>query len=353
VLTVVLGALATTYVSLSEFVSGWTGVAVNGICFPVMLVGVRHGAALLVHANVSRASIDFGGVLVMLFAIITSTPQFYVLTMIDDGTPQFIASAVASAASEWVGAVVAARAAHHKLTGAALLTLVSGSSSSRVMPARLLSRVVLSGAHPSQRAQSSSRPDSCPDPGSEGPANTSALTNRASDGPAGPSPEIELSNNAREGPTIPSQAVKLASHARDGSAGPSQVVELASHAHSPANQAVAAARSKLLIATKVAHAELGEKVALLLGCAAAIAMSGRSRESTARASALVLLEAVSDHAKVAAYAANGISVSNTRFNFHWPTLLGLALVGGVAWSTLLMALRLECWIGESVGRAMG
>jgi hypothetical protein len=367
VLSVVLGAIATTYVSLSKFVSGWKGVAINGICCPLMLVGVRHGAALIIHAKVSGAAMDFAGVLVMLMAIVTSTPQFYVLAMIDDGTPQFIASAVASAASEWMGAAVAARVAHHKLAEAALRTW--DKRSSRVVPARLRPSVVLSGAQPSEGAQSSSRPDSRPDPAREGPATTSALTNRASDGPADPSPEIELAN-ARDGPAIPSQAVKLASpardgpanssqavkltnHARDGSAGPSQAVKLASHADSPADQDEAAARRKLLIATRVAHADVGEKAALLLGCAAAIWISGLSLELTARAFALVLLEAVADHAKAATYAAGGINVRSIGLNFHFLTLLGIALTGGTSCATLFLAVRIECWISESVGRAEG
>ncbi len=91
----------------------------------------------------------------------------------------------------------------------------------------------------------------------------------------------------------------------------------------------------------------GEKVALLLACTAAIWISGRSRESSARASALVLLEAVSDHTKAATYAASGLNVGYTRFNFHFPTLLGLALIGGVAGSVLLLAVRLDCWIRDS------
>ncbi len=249
----------------------------------------------------------------MLFAIITSTPQFYVLTMIDKGTPQFIASALASAASEWVGAVVAARAAHHKLAEAAQRTPASGSSLSRVVPARLEPRVQ-SGAQPSQRAHSSSLLNSLPDP-----AITSALANRAKDGPASPS----------------------------------RTVNLASHECSPASQREAAARHKLLVATRVAHADLGEKVALILGCTAAIWISGRSRESTARASALILLEAVTDLAKAATYAASGINVGNTRFNFHFPTLTGVAFIGGVGCAGLLLSVRLECWVGESVVGALG
>jgi hypothetical protein len=112
-------------------------------------------------------------------------------------------------------------------------------------------------------------------------------------------------------------------------------------------------RNKLLLATKVAHEELGEKVAVFLGCTVALWVGGLSSESVAKALVLLLLEAVSDLAKAAAYAASEIDVGHVRFNFHWPTLIGTALVGGSSWSTLLAAIRFNCLIGEDVGSVLG
>ena len=113
-------------------------------------------------------------------------------------------------------------------------------------------------------------------------------------------------------------------------------------------------RNKLLLATKVAHEELGEKVAVFLGCTVALWVGGLSSESVTKALALVLLEAVSDGTKAAAYAASKIDVGHVRFNFHWPTLLGLALVGGGgSWGALLVAIRVNCLIGEDIGRVFG
>ncbi len=113
-------------------------------------------------------------------------------------------------------------------------------------------------------------------------------------------------------------------------------------------------RNKLLLATKVAHEELGEKVAVFLGSTVALWVGGLSSESVAKALALVLLEALSDVAKAAAYAASEIDVGHVRFNLHWPTLLGVAFVGaGVSWSCLLGAIRVNCLIGEDVGRLLG
>ena len=111
--------------------------------------------------------------------------------------------------------------------------------------------------------------------------------------------------------------------------------------------------NKLLLATKVAHEELGEKVAVFLGCTVALWVGGLSSELVAKALALVLLEAVSDGTNTAAYAASEIDVGHVRFNFHWPTLLGLALVGGGSWAGLLGAIRINCLIGEDIAKALG
>ena len=112
-------------------------------------------------------------------------------------------------------------------------------------------------------------------------------------------------------------------------------------------------RNKLLLATKVAHEELGEKVAVFLGCTVALWVGGLSSESVTKALALVLLEAFSDVNKTTVYAASEIDVGHVRFNFHWPTLLGTALVGGASWGVLLAAARINCLIGENVASAVG
>ena len=81
--------------------------------------------------------------------------------------------------------------------------------------------------------------------------------------------------------------------------------------------------SKLLLATKVAHEELGEKVAVFLGCTAALWVGGLRSDSVAKVLALLLLEAVSDMAKAAVYAASEIDVGHVRFNFDWQERAGV------------------------------
>jgi hypothetical protein len=111
--------------------------------------------------------------------------------------------------------------------------------------------------------------------------------------------------------------------------------------------------NELLVATKVAHEELGEKVAVFLGCTVALWVGGLTKESVPKALALVLLEAISDVTKAAAYAASKIKVGHVQFNFHWPTLIGTALAGGSSWAALLVAIRINCLIGEDVERVLG
>ena len=52
-----------------------------GILYPLVQFGVRSGIQRLIRGKVSSGSLDFAGVLVLLLEILTSAPQFYVLTM--------------------------------------------------------------------------------------------------------------------------------------------------------------------------------------------------------------------------------------------------------------------------------
>ena len=138
-----------------------------------------------------------------------------------------------------------------------------------------------------------------------------------------------------------------------GDGAPDATPKIKHVAPTKASRSEAVMRNKRLLATKVAHEELGEKVAMFLGCTVALWVGGFSSESVAKALALLLLEAVSDVTKAAAYAASKIDVGHVRFNFHWPTLLGLALVGGGSWGGLLTAIRINCLIGDDIGRVLG
>jgi hypothetical protein len=129
--------------------------------------------------------------------------------------------------------------------------------------------------------------------------------------------------------------------------------EAVAAARSPARRSEAAAARMLLLAVKIAHEELGEKIALLLGCAVAARVCGLSSEWAVKALALLLLEVVSDLAKTCTYTASKVDVGHVRFNFHWPSLLGVAVVGGGSWAAVLAAINFNCLIGEDIASTLG
>ncbi len=51
-----------------------------GILYPVVQYGVRIVLQRLIRGRVSSGSLDYAGVLVLLIVLLTSAPQFYVLT---------------------------------------------------------------------------------------------------------------------------------------------------------------------------------------------------------------------------------------------------------------------------------
>ena len=98
---VTVGIATFFYVALSDQVSGFAGVAINGrdrwrdarvgkqltrvnvgpgIVYPAAQFGLRSVLQRLLRGKVSSGSLDYAGVLVLLLEIITSTPQFYVLS---------------------------------------------------------------------------------------------------------------------------------------------------------------------------------------------------------------------------------------------------------------------------------
>ncbi len=62
---------------------------------------------------------------------------------------------------------------------------------------------------------------------------------------------------------------------------------------------------------------------------------------------------VSDLAKTSAYAARKIDIGHIRFNFHWPSLLSVALIGGAGTGILLEAISFNCLIGEDIASIFG
>jgi hypothetical protein len=260
---------------------------------------------------VSHSSLDFAGVLVLLLEIVTSTPQFYVLMMCVAGSARYAARvgvpqtnlALARRIDEtplFIASVVSNFAV--EWIGATVIARAAHIQVDQNTRHELLSRVKPSRAlMPTQRIHPSEQHTG---PHKEAPA---------------ASQELALG-----------EAVAAAGQ----------------------TEATAAAR-KLLLAVKIAHEELGEKVALFLGCAVAARVGGLSSEWAVKALALLVLEAVSDLAKAGVYSASKIDIGHVRFNFHWPSLLGVTLVGGSSWCVMLIAIGFNCLIGEDTASNVG
>jgi hypothetical protein len=110
--------------------------------------------------------------------------------------------------------------------------------------------------------------------------------------------------------------------------------------------------SDLLFATKVAHQDLGEKVALLCGGAMAMWFQARP-ETAAKLSVLILLELVSDVVKDYVYVARKIEVGRIRYNFRARTLLAVVVAAGAASSMMLAAVYVNCVVGDDISYALG
>jgi hypothetical protein len=217
-----------------------------------------------------------------------------------DETPKFIASALSSFAVEWIGAAFFARAADIELkeiTGRALFSVRSvyfpRMGSTRMGTAS-------SSVHPSEQG-------------------------------TGPSSSKEAL-----------AASRAPAHGEAKAAAPSL-----------ARRSEAAAARRQLLAVKIAHEELGEKTALLIGCAVAAHVGGFSSEWAVKALALLLLEAVSDMAKAGTYRARRIDVGHVRFNFYSRNLLAVAFVGAASWAMVLVAISMNCLIGEDIASILG
>jgi hypothetical protein len=209
-----------------------------------------------------------------------------------DDTWQFIASVLSSFVSEWIGALVTARTAN--------IEFDCRNAGCELLRTFKSSRVLQSSVHPLKQ-------DTGPSSGKEAPASSRELA-------------LGEAGAASRSPDRPSEAAET---------------------------------RNLLLAVKIAHEELGEKTALFLGCAVAARVGGLSSEWAAKAFALLLFETVSDVAKASVYAARNIDVGHARFNFHLPSLLGVALVGGASWAGLMGAIGLNCFIGEDVASVFG
>ena len=124
-----------------------------------------------------------------------------------------------------------------------------------------------------------------------------------------------------------------------------------------ATRLAAAAQAQRLfkdgVATRVAHKELGEKMAVFIGCAFALAFEGLSPYSATKVIVLALLEAATDMLKKTVYAAWAIDVECVQLNIRGPTFVAVALTGCSTCCCLLCAVRANCLVGQQLAEVLG
>jgi hypothetical protein len=113
--------------------------------------------------------------------------------------------------------------------------------------------------------------------------------------------------------------------------------------------------TRLFVATKVAHEDLGERIAIFVGCGMAFAYTQELvvADAAAKVLLLVLLEMATDIVKVAIYAASDIDIGRVRFNVHVWGIIAVALAGSTGCGACVAGARINCMIGDGVGALLG
>ncbi len=112
---------------------------------------------------------------------------------------------------------------------------------------------------------------------------------------------------------------------------------------------------KLLLASKVAHQELGEKIGMILGVSVAAWFEGvdRAGYTAVKVIVLVLLETGADLIREAAYVVHEIQVGRVRYTFDRFILFSIALAGQGACAALFQSVRADCMFGPAIMDALG
>jgi hypothetical protein len=317
--------------------------ACAGVIYPLLIVLIRRLLLRILRSGNKTESIDFAGIVVLLIEMIVSMPQFCALASIDD-TVQFITSVIVCSFTETVGAVWTARTAHLDLLG-----LVHRKA--KVQPSH-----EQDGRHPQKQADhldgkgggrhqveeldkglelERHKEQHVGDPQEQRQLQrqeqlTGASDLRREDLDKGLEPERYEEQHEEQ-------------HVHVG--GPQEQRQLQRQ-----EQRTGASEDflcdwdarRLLLATKVAHEELGEKLALVVGCAIAITVRARTLRCAANTLVLVLSEMVTDEMKELVYESSGIPTGSISFGYHGPTLLAIVFVGSACCTVVLAGIRVNC-----------
>ncbi len=113
--------------------------------------------------------------------------------------------------------------------------------------------------------------------------------------------------------------------------------------------------TRLFVATKVAHEDLGERCAMFIGCSLAVVYAEGLviADTAAKVVILMLLEALTDLGKYTIFTANQIEIGRVRFNLHVWAIVAVALAGATGCATVTAGNRINCMIGDGVEALLG
>lgn len=305
--------------------------------YPIAIVLLRRVFLSLLRGGVKSGSLNFAGSLVLLSELLASTPQFFVLCMIDDKL-FFFFSMLASMATETVGVLLAMRAHVTELSKVVprlpLPSLNAAAATATARLGRVLSRSSLLR----------------PDDGDTLPLVPAAAAAVAPAAAAAVAPAAAAALALPAAATVaPAAAGALAPVAcpADGSALAARMATM-DPTTEMAELAIDDSEAAVLVATKVAGEVLGEKVALFLGCGVALAVRGMSDEGGIlfNVCSLLVVEALTDELKIWICLKHGVDVQRAKYVFHAPSLLAVVLQGAASSCILFGGVRVNCLLGS-------
>jgi hypothetical protein len=359
--------------------------------YPIAIVLLRRVFLSLLRGGVKSRSLNFAGSLVLLSELLASTPQFFVLCMIDDKL-FFFFSMLASMATETVGVALAMRAHVTELSKVVpLLPLPSFNAAAATASAhlgRVVSRSVLlrpdhgdtlplvpaaaaadapaaaaavapaaaaalalpAAATVAPAAAGALAPVACPADGSAPAARMATMDPTTEKAEAIDDSEAAAALALPAAATVaPAAAGAIAPVAcpADGSALAARMATM-DPTTEKAELAIDDSEAAVLVATKVAGEVLGEKVALFLGCGVALAVKGMSDEGGIlfNVCSLLVVEALTDELKIWICLKHGVDVQRAKYVFHAPSLLAVVLQGAASCCILFGGVRINCLVGS-------
>jgi hypothetical protein len=348
-----MGCLSFFYIVLSDKTSGFAGFAVNGLCYPILLVLGRRRILSMVGSRGAGSA----AVMCLCLKMLTSIPQFYVLTVcVKARWSTVISSHPFGSTNPRVlhGACLGTENTHRIDEPVRFATSALSNVVTEVVEAVFIARDATSifasawtglthkiNAFGSRAQSATSGEGPCVGtPSNDGSASWSA---RIGSGVQG-EPSHNLTAVVPNAPA-PVSLFETPPSAQKAHTSHSSPVSPSARA---SEHETRVERFKNELAARLAHDDFGEKCALVLACSIGVLLQDSRSSAWVNAAILAILEGVADEIKHHIYASHGILVQRATFKHRWVTWLGVALVGTGSCLLLSAGIRLNCLLGDSI-----